>query len=116
MANGAIIYGSTTYNFDKNWVWGYAVKEIQEKIRNRSTSGKITQKKRYSHKEYELEFKGISDAQLASLEAAEAYDGNVTFCPTGAGGVSITGFWELGTPQKKYLNNNDVTARFTESK
>jgi hypothetical protein len=116
MANGVLIYGGTSYSFDKNYSWGYTKKTTHVKTVNKSTAGTIYPKNRYSYREYELPFENIDDTQLAALEAVEAYDGLVTFCPDGAGGVSITGFFSLGAPTKKYANCNTVTARFEESK
>ena len=115
MANGKVIYGSSSYEFDKNYKWGYTLKKIIERIVNRSTSGKVYVKKRHEYREMEIEFEQITDSQIESLQTIEAYDGTVVFCPFGAGGVSITGFFSLGAPVRKYTDNNSVTAVFSES-
>jgi len=115
MANGSVVYGANTYSFPINYKWGYSLKKIVERILNRSTSGKVTLKKRYEYREYDIQFEQVTDTQIDTLQTISAYDGTVTFCPTGAGGVSITGFFSLGAPVKKYTNNNSITATFSES-
>ena len=115
MSNGVIIYGSTSYELARNFKWGYSPQKIVERIVNRSTSGRVTIKKRHEYREYGLEFEQITDSQLETMQTIEAYDGTVTFCPFGAGGVSVTGFFSLGAPSRKYTNNNAVSAVFSES-
>ena len=115
MANGKVFYNSTSYEFEKNFKWEYSPKKIIERIINRMTSGKVELVSRYEYMEYDLQFEQITDSQLTSLQTIEGQAELVTFCPDGAGGVSLTGFFSLGAPVRKYTNNNSVSATFTES-
>lgn len=118
MANGAVTYGSSSYVFAVNFQWGYTAANETVKVINTTPGGKITTSTRYSRKVFVLQFRNISDSQLTSLEAIDAYSGNVSFYPNGtaSGEPVYVGLWQLGQPEKQYAEKNHVSATFTESK
>ena len=117
MANGKVTYGTTTYEFAKNYTYGYTKKNVVVRTVNESVNGVITVVNRYTRVEFVLPFKSISDAQLTALEAIEAY-GLVTFYPygSGVGMPSYTGYFTLSEPTYDYADKHDVEATFVESK
>lgn len=115
MAKGKIVYGGTTYNFERNYSKAYVDDVHNERIVNISTDGVITAETVFSRKEYELYFHGAPDTQVAALKAAEAY-GLVIFYPEGTG-TSYSGIISFdGKPQKIRPNYNNFTLLFMETK
>lgn len=117
MANGKVVYGSSSYSFAKNYDREYVGGPETVKIVNPATSGKLTPVKRYVRQIYSLTFSRITDSQLASLQAIDAYDGLVTFYPDGdgVGMPSYSGVWQLGVPTHGVPGQHSVTATFTQS-
>lgn len=95
MSNGRIVYGSTTYDFPRNYIKEPSTVLTPEMISRRTTDGTLRKKIIYSLRSFSLTFQSVTATQKAALEAAAAYSGPVEFFPDGVTGDHyINGDWK----------------------